>query len=576
MAFPLAPANGAINTQLTDLAADTAGGNWTPHPDYSGTIRIGDATHCFSNTLSALEALYVSSAPSSGDFDAQIQIGRWGTGSVDNFIGFCYHVQLGGKNFYRVRNDATNWLLEKVVAGAVTVLGSVALPALTAGAGVGTFTTTPTVIDIHVESGQHFVWITNAAGSSSRTTISANDSTFAAGYFGIWGSCGGATTGSAPSHTPTNGEAIIYSAAALIGGQNSIPIAAPTFVFAATSDVATLATPASGGALAGGAAPVSFVAAIPVSGGALGGGTSPASSVVTEIYDIGILDIEPRGGALVGGSAIVSDRIPYTPVGGALAGGSAVVKESINFVPAGGATCGGTAPYQAVYAPPASGGALTSGAAPGAAVYAIAPAGGALVSGAATITDRQAWYMPAGGALVGGTAVAYFVPAGFVVTTENPFADAFPGWAINFDTQAPSRYEGLPANSMTEIGGVTFVANAGGIYSMDADNDAGQPIHAEMMIPNTDYGIANNKRIPNIWLGMRTAVAMVIKVKTDNADARYYMVDPPDGNMRATRVEVGKGIEGRYIEVGIANMAGNDFEFDSMEIPLSILKRHGR
>src|SRR5205085_2420586 len=113
------------------------------------------------------EALYVSNAAETADFDAQFQIGKWGAGAGDNFVGFCYRVQLGAKSYYRVRNDGTNWVLEKVIAGVVTVLGSVALPAVPASLGA------PDVIDVHVQGNQHFVWITNATGSVSRTTIFA-------------------------------------------------------------------------------------------------------------------------------------------------------------------------------------------------------------------------------------------------------------------------------------------------------------------------------------------------------------------------------------------------------------------
>lgn len=570
MAYLLAPNNGVINTQLTDLAADAVGGNWTPHPDFTGTLRIGDAAdRCFSNTLDTHEALYVSSALEAADFDAQFQVARWGAAAVDNFIGFCYRVQVNAKSFYRVRYNGTDWLLEKVIAGVATTLGTVATPDLLVSLGAAV------VVDVHVEGNQHFVWITNATGSVSRTTIQAFDSSLASGRFGIWGSGGGATTGSAPTHVPTNGEYLSYSQVNLRAAKNILSIATPTLGISISALVFAAPFPMSGGALAGGAAPVAFVSIATTGGGALAGGTAPSSSVVVSIYNASV-DNLPSGGALVGGAALVQEHIPYAPVGGAVAGGSALILEAIKFAPTGGATCGGTAPSSAVYVVPVAGGALVSGATPVNSVFSIAPIGGALASGAAVITDRQSFHLPSGGALAGGTALAYSIPAGFTPTTENPFGDAFPGWALNYETYAPSRYLGMPANSFAQVGGVTFVANAGGIYSVDAKTDAGQPIRSSFLLPDSDYGSAHNKRIPSVWLGLKSATAMVLKIVTDNANVRYTSVVPGNGTMRTLRVKPGKGIEGRYVKVGLANTNGGDYELESMEIPFTELKRRGR
>lgn len=310
--------------------------------------------------------------------------------------------------------------------------------------------------------------------------------------------------------------------------------------------------------------------------GILLSGTAPVTLVATITYLISATDGMPQGGGLLSGAAIIKESIPYIPKTGVVIGGSAIAQDVIPFKPTGGGLVSGVAPAPGIYAAPTSGGVVLGGSAPATVVYASPVVGGLLASSNAFITDKQALYVPSGGGVIGGAALAYLLPAHFTQTAENPYGDAFPGWAINFDTSAPSRLLGMPANSFMQLGGVTYCTNAGGVYAIDQKSDAGQPIHAEVMLPDSDYGDARNKRVPEVWVGAQMDAAMVLKVVTDNADERYYSVNPVDNGMRASRVEPAKGIEGRYVRLGLANVAGADFTIESLYIPFSLLRRHGR
>jgi hypothetical protein len=313
--------------------------------------------------------------------------------------------------------------------------------------------------------------------------------------------------------------------------------------------------------------------------GVILGGAATVLSVIIVHYDIGLLDAEPQGGVVASGAATVAEHIPYLPVGGGVAGGAATITDAIPFQPSGGATTvGATAPSAQAFTPPLPVGGATTVNATAANVFktTVAPSGGGIAGGTAPVTALIAWHMPSGGVIAGGVALAYSVPFGSAPTTENPYADPFPGWSMNFDTKAPSRYLGLAANSMTQLGGVTYVANAGGIYSIDNTTDAGQPIRGGIVLPDSDYGDSHNKRIPWILVGLRSAVGMVAEIVTDNADQSYTQATPVDGRMRASRVKFGKGIEGRYVQLGLFNVGGAAWELESLEIPYSQLKRHGR
>lgn len=304
-----------------------------------------------------------------------------------------------------------------------------------------------------------------------------------------------------------------------------------------------------------------------------------------------LLELYPLGGALVGGISPMSFVwIQFNPSGGVKVGGSAVIASTVSAVgsaagvgraeargPTGGVLVGGTAPMSFplnfVHTP--TGGVLVGGIAPTTAATPITPTGGVLVGGAAVVTAQFPLHVPSGGIRVGGAAIAFFLPFGTVATPENPYGDDFPGWAMNYETSAPSRYMGLPANSLCRFNGKTYVANAAGIYEVTGVNDAGQPIHASVTIPKTDFEDSHNKRIPAVYLGARCAGTLLLKVLVNDRAGRYYGVTARNTYIRGTRVTLGSGLEARYWQFRIENMAGADFEIGDMEVKPKILVRHG-
>lgn len=298
-------------------------------------------------------------------------------------------------------------------------------------------------------------------------------------------------------------------------------------------------------------------------GGTLIGGTSPSTFVWTQFNPSGgvsirgsYLDPAPvaGGGVRLGGVALDSK---FIPAGGVLMGGAAPVLSPLNFrlVPTGGVLMGGIG--------------TAKGATP------VVPAGGVAQGGIAIVAAPRPRHVPAGGISVGGAAIAFALPLGTVSTAENPYGDDFPGWTINYETGAPSRYMGLPANSICRFNGKTYVANAAGIYEVTGTTDAGQPIRASITIPKTDFEDSHNKRIPAVYIGARCPGTLLLKVLVNGQSGRYYGVTAGDTFIRGSRVTLGKGLEARYWQFRLENMAGADFEVGDMEFKPTIMKRHG-
>lgn len=342
----------------------------------------------------------------------------------------------------------------------------------------------------------------------------------------------------------------------------------------ATVEFIPVFQPSGGMRMAGAAVVTSFTTPY-LTGGMKMGGNPLISAVLVNIYNIGEIDAMPVGGMLMEGSAVVGENITFVPTGGMKVGGEAIIQEAIQYVPTGGMAMSGSAEVAVVFAPEATGGMVMGGTAPMTVKYVEAPSGGMMVGGTAPESFRESLYVPSGGMKIGGGALAYMIPSGIVTTTENPFGDAFPGWAINFETNAASRYMNLPANSIAQFGGRTFVANAGGIYEVGADDDAGQPIRASIEFPTTDYQDSHEKRMEVAYIGVKSAGNMRLKVKVLGLEPQYYVLVPGSSGPKGTRVKIGKGLVGRYWGSRLDNVNGADFELESVEFNPVAGQRHG-
>lgn len=306
--------------------------------------------------------------------------------------------------------------------------------------------------------------------------------------------------------------------------------------------------------------------------------TGEGSLTVAETHIIPqVYNITPEGGVRWGGSALVQESIPYLPTGGSVWGGAASVQELIPHKPTGGVVWSGTAPPLVAFTITPTGGNVWGGTAPINAKYAVeTPAGGFVWGGTSPVTTYSAWHQPTGGVVWGGAAVAYSETADYFATTENPLNEPFFGWAMNAETGTPTRYYRLPATSMCQHDGITYVTTAAGIYEYGAEDDAGQHIRASVQFPKTDFATGLTKRMEVAYFGVKSPERLRLKVMANADDPRYYLIQPSGDDPKGTRVPIGKGMAGRYWSMRLDNVAGSDFELDSAEfLPVRSHHRHG-
>lgn len=176
----------------------------------------------------------------------------------DSIVGFCYRMQ-SANTFYRVRTDpvTSKWVLEKVIAGAVTVLATaVGSPSSACG---------DILLTVSVLGTVHTVQIIDAVFSSNGPfTLTVTDGSITSnGAIGLWGSGGGTTSGSPPTESIAKGVLFKTSTYDFEVGSNDFAVTLPAMGLAIAGTVGTLviapADTPDGGVILGGSAPVADV-----------------------------------------------------------------------------------------------------------------------------------------------------------------------------------------------------------------------------------------------------------------------------------------------------------------------------
>lgn len=536
-------------------------------------------------------------------------------GSVDNSIGFCYLVQGDDKSYYRVRNSGSTWALEKVVNGAITSL------ATSTAAPIGNASYWLTVqkvgavhtVTIQVMNGSLSAPVTT--GIIPTVSLTATDSSIpSGGRFGLWGSSGGSSTGSAPNQTASKAWVAQSTIAPLEGGTNDADLTLPQISLAATiilspsvlldADItlpqvvvvgSSSTVPNDGdGDIAlpqvGLVATISHTAAITAElpaitadiVGHIGGAATIAAALPSITADL-------RGG-FPGGFI----TLPQVAVDGTIILGQAAqaditlpqIQPAATLIQYGQAT-GNIALPQVVL--DASG--IVGNAGSGSATL---PQVQLVVSGYAGLALSAALVLPQ--VQVDARGFSQYlasINANLVPLTAYMVGGPDEGAVVrivvlNLRTGGVTEYNGWTFNSFATLRGRTLAASSSGIFELTGETDDGVEIASDFRTIVTDLSpidvkgefAAHGKRPTDAYLSYQSDEPMLFTVYVDDQEYEY---DVPKGRymspagisskVRPHKAELGKGIETNYLQFGIKNIAGGDFTFDALRVLLDILKR---
>jgi len=157
--------------------------------------------------------------------------------------------------------------------------------------------------------------------------------------------------------------------------------------------------------------------------------------------------------------------------------------------------------------------------------------------------------------------------------------EQFTGWVMNTEgDRAVYQYENFKFNSFAQIDGVYYGASETGLYSLEGETDAGDPISARIKSLMVDFGTSRLKRVRSAYLGYTSDGRLMLKVRAAKSgelvehwfEAKQLTANTP----REQRVTLAMGLKSRYWQFELENVDGSDFEIDEFEMhPLMLQRR---
>ena len=157
-------------------------------------------------------------------------------------------------------------------------------------------------------------------------------------------------------------------------------------------------------------------------------------------------------------------------------------------------------------------------------------------------------------------------------------ADVIQGWVMNTEGQRPlSQYDNYDFNSLCRIGDRYFGARDDGVYLLEGEDDAGQPIDSAVRSMMLDFGSARQKRVTSAYLGYKSDGKLLLRVRSvDDGqlvenwyEAKQVTAEAPRAGYRT----LGRGMRSRYWQFELVNVEGADFELDKLELHPVYLSR---
>lgn len=149
-------------------------------------------------------------------------------------------------------------------------------------------------------------------------------------------------------------------------------------------------------------------------------------------------------------------------------------------------------------------------------------------------------------------------------------------WVVNTESSGATRYEGFTFNSYAYRRGLGLAASEVGLYALEGDDDAGEPINAVALTGKADFGSPNQKTVPEVFLGFTSDGKIGLKVISSydgKLTERWYELAGKAGDIREGRVNLGKGAKSRYWQFELTNKLGSDFSLDRMDMMVIKLAR---
>ncbi len=171
------------------------------------------------------------------------------------------------------------------------------------------------------------------------------------------------------------------------------------------------------------------------------------------------------------------------------------------------------------------------------------------------------------------TFISATAEAGSDVWFKDPTSKA---WVMNTETTAVGWYDNFRFESIVSWKGRELAVGPDGVHELTGDTDNGARIDAVVASGFTDFGVAQTKRLDNMYFGYTSdgQVAVQTEVYESGSPPSTYLLEERDANApRNSRVTPGKGLWGRYWRLTIKNVDGADFDVHDATVDIAVSPR---
>lgn len=126
-------------------------------------------------------------------------------------------------------------------------------------------------------------------------------------------------------------------------------------------------------------------------------------------------------------------------------------------------------------------------------------------------------------------------------------------WVLNTGAFHPSVYSGYDYNSYAIFppnDGIVYGCRSDGIYELSGTTDNGTAFHSGIVLPDTRFESAHNKRFRKAWMGV-SGDSLIMKVETESGDKTYRMTD--------TEIGITRDLKGRSWKFSLEGFDELDF-----------------
>lgn len=152
-----------------------------------------------------------------------------------------------------------------------------------------------------------------------------------------------------------------------------------------------------------------------------------------------------------------------------------------------------------------------------------------------------------------------------------------PALVMNTETAALTHYTNFGFESLAQLpDGRVLAAGPAGLALLGGPNDMGDPIPASVTTGLLDFGSAQTKRVEAAYFGYTSdgQMGLEVDVRDSGHPPTTYTLEPRSPETpRNTRVQLGKGLFGRYWRLTLKNVTGAAFEIHDMSVDVATSAR---